>query len=1751
MSILKGAPQFVAEQPEIFKGFEQTELQKAISALSYYESLPLDEQETLELEYPGVFEWLSGKPIPQPQVKKNWWDTGPVGWLKDKGANIMGSFLEALTVPADAVEVAIGYPMSYIYSNDLPDGVSRMDMAKLNFDITLSYFTGGIEEPANKMALINMEAAKGTPWEEIKSRVEEPWLDTAAKIISDPLWLIGGVGPLAKVPGVIGRKIPVLSRLLPAAKGGEKAWLAARASAAATRGAHNLERLSKFTNFTPSWIAKTQPVSKEVAAAYETAAKLAKASEGMQLGPIGKIIEFGVIGGGEAPVNLYNLSARVSKYPILGKPLRIAGALLGPKPHDMAQFDIANQILKASGARAQALRTGNSRVPLMGVFNRLFRVRPAAHFINTVQEFDNLFTQLLKDVDGLSQAEMGMFIDAFSAGKEGINTLPGSLRRKLPNEYLMSPLGDELGTIYGGTGLMMENLPSLRKTFDTPEAFRLAFHDDMRRLFVPALAKDFGIPIVKGAKGVARVSKTSGEKALGLYKTALSMTTLNTPSFVVLNAMNNVATLFWDYGVDIFRAKGGFFRNSVENHFKAIGEDAGIIANYIQAGSIRHMLGLESKAFQSGWRRWASAFVGISSDIDAWARMKAWQVGRQRGLASMSRWIEFPTHFHLYGDGGQGILKGTVDALADGDGEAVITRFKEDIANGYHPNIGHTLKDDYARSLWPDLDDAQRALRSAELGPVAAELDEMYRLANGDVDRFMAQAEDLKHGLLSDTDAKRLNGNLEPLGTIEGVTDTPATLNAAWADWERRRGQATKQMFSDFLLGGDMPKHQVTDALLRLDEAYRVAAADREYVFKMAKAAKYSEDEAADAIAKGLLSGEEIAKAKDWGAPRLWEHYLESRKVLFATAYEDLLKKVNNFDPHLARPLRTAAEMHMNLYKNEDVMRHMAFMRNEEWRYGDNLSPLRREFNDMANDDIRRLEKLLGLPPKYDYAYPAADSIPSVAEAVSKTNVESLQFLDWAIPRIVEEMHVPTVIPTEFVDEALEWADSLVGTYRSMSATANRVGERMAEWTMLNYDAYGTLDTWLMWVMPYHFWPVRSMYRWTQRTMANPGLMAILAKTEELKRDINEGLPDRIASNWRMPLPFLGGVGEAMFGTSGTFFFDPMEFMFPTLQWADDFSLDSRTNTMSGRILDWFGNNGPGLSPLVPLVGTATGLLDKNEWLSRNWPRTLPFGIPGTPAMMGVMAWLEGDDRINIDSLISEEEQKSLLKGTGLPLAAAQRLIDMEDDEWDGYRIDRALSDLIAEKVKDVSDPEERREIIRDYIEAALDPDHPLWKEARNFASKEAGIRSLTSWMFMPIGYFPDGEMKQLSLKEVYSEYAAADKLEEFYERYPEYRLRQIAIRNFDSKEERDNEAKRALFFMDIDEATRTLEQSEAEFDAMMKVLESDPEFWVSKEGRFFRSLIEEEYADRVRLDQERINQLYAFAGDSLEIPSYSRTPVERAAAMLSDEYYAIQIQDFLPKGKTMETATDDEIWEAMDRWEDARNEWLAKFPTEKVSPEMWRKKSAEYFAAGLWADKEAARLAKEKEWDKRDAVLARANEVRDEITQWAIGSMSRSQLENWLSRNQEPPSEPQAMYDEARAQMDTYMAMGEDGLGWPKEVRQQYWDSHPLLELFYGNSPSPWEVEMPVWFWEAYARLDEIRTSYYNKPGERRLPYLSMVLDELNGLLNTLGLPTVEIGRNRLGRWDLRIPGIGLPTEDDIRMRLGMEALSEALIKQ
>jgi len=1668
-----------------------------------------------------------------PPKPLKWWEKG-LGVLKDIAGKPVGEIMDALQVPSDTFERLASLPSSYAWYHDLDIGDigSRWERGSMFYDIIGTSLQHG-DFSGTYIKDVEADAAMGLPFYSddpespgIYQKHQNAAMDFVGKFIFDPLWLVGGVGILGK------------------------------------------------------------------------------AEKGVTLmGKVGNIVKFGVIGGGEAPINLYRAASyeEATKLKVIGPIFKAARAVLGSKPRAMAEAEAITKSIERATNVMRALNRGQEPW-----WRRLFMTTPEYRADTLWRNSFSVFQVAARD-EKTTPADMLKFVDSIHTGN--VDDLP----LHMPRLFAQNETAASLRDVMSAQSLRGGSFDSLRMVILSPneydqgleaalvkgdkaanafvkkaarghEGWRNAFLEEVNQRVYKAIAATYDIK----PDGVM-------QKLFGLNKRLLSTTTLNTPSFVLLNGLNNFATLFFDEGFSIFRK--GWRKSTMIQNLKNIGLDESVIVANAGDHALGRFVGITEggrigQAVRPSKFSMLVPFVSMASSLDGWARLKAFELGVLRAYRHNWHGIapELP----------RALLEGLSDAhvsMLRGLWNSSPDAFFMQHLDGAEAAIrkGQPLKHvGFLRDMWIDeMEKASGKVFDPKLRRLIEERFDSLGLVGHlqetmgakDADEMLRLIDNLRANMQGDLDNVRDMQHLEPVGTLNVPSDVD--LEAL-----RQAQRDLKTQLTALPEGHpDIPRlqNEVGAATQRYNEARKAVngstgqnvhamhiAEDKlgktrvEFTDRWLRSHGFQEGTTAGAVLDNYLT-ETRKMYANWSDTRakifaahqageanidaLWRNYERMRTDDLARNLDTLEKMIAAHNPALLPSFRVIRDARLQSMAGRDSALRAALEAGEDVRYferADLLGPTRRRIHDWMNQEIRTERDLMGLSPRVQERNMGMyDGTPVMAEAITGENQWAMNFLDWAEPKMVNVFSsAPEVLEGSARAEALKWIDQMRGSYKDMQLTAINVGRAAADWTMLDYSRMYGIDKWLQWVMPYHFWPTRSMARWAQRTTSNPGAVASIALGWEMMQEMTKDLPERFEGDFEIPVPFLGDYMKAQFGPGTKMFFNPIPMMFPAMQWSQDWSFDSRQNTVPGRILDWMSNNGPAVHPFVPMAGSLVGLLDKREWLNRNWPRALPFGLPGTTAQMGVVAFLNGFD-VDLPDWITDEDKTSLIGGNSLPLNKLQRLAGIPDDQWDTYRIDRTLAGLYTSRAAKVGAAGSKK-LQRDYLDAMNSKSGPLWNEARSKASQEAGLRYITSWLFSPVQVYPEGEQMMRALDPVYRDYAARGDLDGFYERFPEYQTRHVALAGLEGQKAREEELHKTLFWLDLGVVLDGREQALKDVKSNLAAIRADEKFYNTGIGRTYRSLYEEEQAQIIKTWQDKVNQVYANYEDVDKTPSATHDPFTRALMSLRNDYYDMRMENYLPKGITTDDATPEQIAAAEDKLTQARDAFVLALPPERIDPTAKFTWSMRHQSLGLTAAEKINSAVKADKGAQIPPIIEQRNANQLSLMNSAKAVVSRYDFETFINRGKQPPSAVQVAYDQARTEMSQYMAMAD--LNIPKKslsaLRADYWETHPLLGRFYGNEPYDFSTSQAA---ASYARLDEIRATYYDLDGVARLDYIYSVLDELNELLDTLGLPVVQLQQIGIAderRWDLSIPGVGFPPaeklEYSIEQRFSDVALSQ-----
>jgi len=366
-----------------------------------------------------------------------------------------------------------------------------------------------------------------------------------------------------------------------------------------------------------------------------------------------------------------------------------------------------------------------------------------------------------------------------------------------------------------------------------------------------------------------------------------------------------------------------------------------------------------------------------------------------------------------------------------------------------------------------------------------------------------------------------------------------------------------------------------------------------------------------------------------------------------------------------------------------------------------------------------------------------------------------------------------------------------VASTKAALSTAKYNAVRFGEWVrdagLLNYTRRMNFNAWLDVWFPYEFWTTTSIYKWALHSIDRPAMLATYLRMQKFLATAyrpEPNLPQRLQGKVRIPLPFLPSwMGDSIF-------VDPLGSALPFKQW--EIPLQAITDQKLGdaaatrRVLEELLNDGKIeqgdydqalrdqtgptweramalarqddaderqnpfdiasllTSPHAPLVWAYNALRGQPQDTGPFLPITRT--IKGATALLGIGP----PGGVNIEG--------SVRRALGLPAF----------DQWDDYRVDRMISNMIA--MGEVSVTDGRR--------AMSERAGPIFEEAKRKAGIEFGVGAMGSLIGMPAGAYPEGEERLRELRDAYQaawkryEAGNLDAVNAFYREHPEYEAR-------------------------------------------------------------------------------------------------------------------------------------------------------------------------------------------------------------------------------------------------------------------------------------------------------------------------------------------------------------------------------------------
>jgi len=406
--------------------------------------------------------------------------------------------------------------------------------------------------------------------------------------------------------------------------------------------------------------------------------------------------------------------------------------------------------------------------------------------------------------------------------------------------------------------------------------------------------------------------------------------------------------------------------------------------------------------------------------------------------------------------------------------------------------------------------------------------------------------------------------------------------------------------------------------------------------------------------------------------------------------------------------------------------------------------------------------------------------------------------------------------PLKFVDLAPEaqkgvknYVSHVQGQMSDLRLGALKYAEYTRDSALLNYSRTTNMDNWLQTIVPYEFWTMHTAWNWALRTVDRTHAVANILRLKKFTDTgfrPESGFPQRLKGHLRIKTPFLPKIFGDWIGDE--LFVNPMGVAIPidnfTRPYEEYLGQERRDEGAAERVLE-------------ELLGDGQITQDEyteaiNAHAGAAWERAV--GLARQDDTEGRMnAFDLGSMLLSPHAPImwayNESQGKQVQEGAFTPLGRSLRGIaglfgvDTNDmpvlgiggkirqsiglapfSEWDDYRIDRMMVNMLSDKEVIDGIPVTIDALQRATIERA----GPLYEEAKRRSLIESGINSLGSITGIPTKSYPPGEenvRKQKELYEkMYEKYEAGDHQAygRFIEKYPEYEAR---IGLFKTPEER------------------------------------------------------------------------------------------------------------------------------------------------------------------------------------------------------------------------------------------------------------------------------------------------------------------------------------------------------------------------------
>lgn len=651
--------------------------------------------------------------------------------------------------------------------------------------------------------------------------------------------------------------------------------------------------------------------------------------------------------------------------------------------------------------------------------------------------------------------------------------------------------------------------------------------------------------------------------------------------------------------------------------------------------------------------------------------------------------------------------------------------------------------------------------------------------------------------------------------------------------------------------------------------------------------------------------------------------------------------------------------------------------------------------------------------------------------------------------------------------------------------------------------------------------------------------------------------PNKFRHMVPVPMPFLSqvpGIGQIIKGAGlsnlGDYgWIDPLAYFNPMEYYSREYVEDeAKKSTPLGRAVSWVSNNTPyGPSPLWTQLGSAAGILPERTAWTRTMFSGMPFGLPNTRAARGLASFLgTGNDL----GELSEDDKTFLVNHDYLPETLLRKVIQLPPgDSWEQYLIDRTMSSLMFtgdidkqlltpdenatwQRVSKLSNRNEEEQAVYDELrsvrsaramQSLKDRTGPAYTKARLEASRERGLRDVTGWVGIRVNPFLEGDLISRGLKILYDQSAASGTLSQFFERFPEYQIRDVASSDFNTGDQgRAAELDTTLYYYEKKRIEAPHKQSiDGMNDAQvwLEALEQTPDIQLAlKDVKSQLSAVYDDISEQTK----KLDEVYPLRRKTA---SLTVDPKVKAMRDLRTEYYGMELDTSIGD----RSAQYDDLTARQDTFlsrlrprteQDTPLDWTDLRVSMLETIQTYKHKIDQAYASGKFSDID--KLKKE-----RDDTLQAIHDV-------SAKRVTRQDFELFLNGGWKMPTPSQKEFDMAQGMFDQLMTLIGDNSplsGREKSATVDAYLANPTFVKHFGDkfidptATQDWmlsDPEVQQYFQNcptgsitacAIARRREIFDHYgLLDRGRPRVDYLRSIFDELNTVQRLLGLKPYKL---------------------------------------